>query len=96
MSLLINVSPQIESQIISLAKSEGIEPSELIEKLVNEYRPSGKSTEVDELGGKTLGELYCHLFGTVSFEPNDVSERAEEYLASTGFGETLNRRDISA
>ena len=94
MSLLINVSPQIESQIMALAEREGIEPSALIEKMVSEYHPS--DVEEDELGGKTLGQLYGHLFGTVSFEPNDVAENAEEYLASSDFGETKSKRDIAA
>ena len=42
----------------------------------------------------TLEELYGHLFGTVAFEPTDVGKNAEEYLRTTGFGETTDRRNI--
>lgn len=94
MSLVLDVGPQIEARIFDFAKREGIDPSSWIAKLVSEYRPVDQNDGDDELGGKTLGELYGHLFGTVSFEPNDVSQRAEEYLTLTGFGNTSNPRNF--
>jgi hypothetical protein len=89
MSLQIDISPQVEAQLFDFAKREGIDPSLLIEKMVREYQPPPVSTGQNELGGKTVGELYGHLLGTVSFEPSDLAERAEEYLAMSGFGETF-------
>jgi len=45
-----------------------------------------KENEEDELGGKTLADLFEGRIGVLSFEPSDLSERAEEYLAH-GFGQ---------
>ena len=95
MSLHLDVSPQVEAQLFDYARREGIDLSTLIEKMVREYRPHSASAEDDELGGKTLGEVYGHLLGTASFEPSDLAARDEEYLTMSGFGETVNRRDVT-
>jgi hypothetical protein len=94
MSLILN--PRLEARIVDYAKREGIEPADLIEKLVEGYQPLPTSKEHNELGGKTIGELYGHLLGSVSFEPSDLAERDEEYPLSSGFGETSSRRDLSS
>jgi len=49
---------------------------------------------IEGSGDKTMGEVYENLLGTTSFEPSDLAARDEEYLATSGFGETVHRRDI--
>ncbi len=49
----------------------------------------------DELNGKTLADLFEGRIGVVSFEPTDLSERAEEYLAK-GFGQLSAQRIIQS
>lgn len=46
------------------------------------------SESEDKLDGKTLADLFEGRVGVVSFDPADLSERAEEYLAK-GFGQLL-------
>ena len=92
----MDVSPQIEARLIDIARQEGIDPTTLIEKMVKEYQPIVPFTGKNELGGKTIGELYGPLLGTVRFEPSDLAERTEEYLAVSGFGRTTNHRDTGS
>ncbi len=47
--------------------------------------------EEDELDGKTLADLFEGRIGVVSFAPDDLSERLEEYLAN-GFGSLSEHR----
>jgi hypothetical protein len=96
MSLQLDISPQIEARLLDIANREGMEPSALVEKMVEEYQPRPVVNSENEYGGKTAGELYGHLLGTVSGGPADLSERDEEYLTITGFGETKNRREIGS
>jgi hypothetical protein len=88
MTLHLDVSPQVAATLFDLARREGIEPTALVEKMVKAYQPLPASTDKNELGGKTIGELYGHLLGTVSFEPSDLATRDEEYLTLSRFGET--------
>lgn len=78
--------PQIETQLVHDVWREGIEPAALVEKMVRQYHPLAASSGDNELGGNTLGQLYGHLLGTVSFEPSDLAEPDEEYLTKSGFG----------
>jgi len=82
MSLHLDVSPQVEAQLFDYARREGIDLSTLIEKMVREYRPLPTSAEDDKLGGKTLGEVYGHLLGTVSAEPSDLAKHRDSIQAS--------------
>jgi len=51
------------------------------------YEPSVAEEDTEAYGGKTAAEIFEAEIGTVSFEPSDLGERAEEYL-SPGFGTT--------
>lgn len=51
------------------------------------------NAEVGDFGGRTIGDVYGHLFGTSNFGPPDLAERAGEYSAERGFGETQDGCD---
>jgi hypothetical protein len=91
----LHLKPEVEARIVEVAKREGVEPSVLLEKMLEGYQQLPVQAEQNELGGKTIGELYGHLLGAMSFEPSDLAERDEQYLAATGFGETNNRRHVN-
>jgi hypothetical protein len=62
---------------------------------VKVYKPRSETDEGSgDFGGKTIGDVYGHLFGTLNFSPPDLAERAEEYLAESGFGDVQSEPDL--
>ena len=58
------------------------------------FLPDGRvESSPEDTDNRTLYEKYSHLFGTVHGLLPDLSERAEEYLASTDFGVTRDAVD---
>lgn len=44
--MTLNVSPQIEARLFDFARQEGIDPAELIEKMLKSYRPSAPAPSI--------------------------------------------------
>ena len=65
----------------------------IVEVRVYEPKPV-TDEEIGDFGGRSVADMIREI-GLLSFEPSDLGERAEEYLAETGFGETRDRRDLT-
>jgi hypothetical protein len=79
-----------------LTKQGEISPDSVVE--VRVFAPtkdaSGFGNDVGDYGGRSVYEVYKHLFGTVKGGPADLSERDEAYLANSDFGVTKNLRQL--
>lgn len=43
--MTLNISPQLETRLVEMARQEGVGPGALVEKLLTEYRPAKESPE---------------------------------------------------
>ncbi len=96
MSININASPNVEARFTEAARKNGINPDQLFEQLVIDNLPElnkNAQNEEEDFGGKTLGEVYGHLFGTVHSGVSDKAGNPKKYMS--GFGQTKKSRDVS-
>jgi hypothetical protein len=96
MSLNLNISPQLEARFTAAARQNGIDLETFFEKIVSAHLPPVEVSENQELGdfgGRTLGEVFGHLFGTVKSGASDKATHPEKYMQ--GFGETKTPRTLA-
>lgn len=74
-----------------LSHREEIPAGTIVELKVFDQQ-SQQVEEVGDFGGKSLYEVYGHLFGTVEGGPTDVARNPKKYRE--GFGKTRDRRDL--
>ena len=89
----IEISPQIEARIMNFARQEGIEPSALIEKLVEAYRPP---VPVPPVYTAENDPLMARLEAAIAQAPTDPDEirEAEEDLLEFMRNMNANRRAV--
>ena len=94
MSLHFALSDRAEARIVAAAAYEGIDPTLLLEKLVEQYLPpiETNGNELGDFGGLSIAEAFPELIGAVSGESTDMAAHPEKYMQ--GFGETRNRRTL--
>ena len=84
MSLYLDISPGTVAKLSEAARQRGIDVSTLVEKLANDFLPA---PNIQGHQAQSAADVIREI-GLVGFEPIDLSERVDEYLRATGFGET--------
>ena len=63
---------------------------------VRVYVPKLAADEgIGSFGGRSVADMIREI-GLLSFGPDDLGEKAEEYLAASGFGETRDLRELAS
>lgn len=83
MTLHIDISPHDEARLIAAARQKGVDVPTYIKKLVTENLPPAEqngNSDAGDFGGRSLKEVFGHLFGTVHGGPTDMAAHPEKYM----------------
>ena len=99
--MTLNVSPQMEAKLFEAAKQEGIDPSKLIEKLIQEYEPNVKPLNAEPPQQKFTAEndpLMERLEARIAAAPIDPEaiQEAEQDLKEFMRNMNAARKEIGA
>jgi|GEM_PF-1032707 len=94
MTLTLELSPEEEARLALASRQHGTDPATYAKLLVTEHLPEldTNSLETGDFGGKSVYEVFGHLFGGVDGLPSDLSTNPK-YME--GFGETKSGRDLA-
>jgi hypothetical protein len=84
MTLTLELSPEEESRLALASRLHGTDPATYAKQLVTEHLPP-LETEAGDFDGRSVYEVFGHLFGGVEGLPSDLSTNPK-YME--GFGET--------
>jgi hypothetical protein len=93
--MTLNLSPQVEAKLFDCAKQEGIDPAELVEKMVKAYSPAAPASVVYTADNDPLMARLEARIAMAPTDPETVRE-AEEDVNEFMRNMNASRKEIGA